>query len=219
MRQAGALLMIAASLFLLAEPAISNGATTSSSQFTISQVVTSEVSFSTPASNVTLGPSLGGLTGGTSNGGTQVIVVTNDHLGYSMTLTASSSAGMLGNTNQANTIPAYVPASGVTPDFAFSVPANKAYFGYTAEASTTVDLAAGFKDNGTICGTGTNDTVNACWLNASTTAVTIVNRSTQTAASGATTTLKFRVQINANPSPAIPDDTYVATTTLTATAN
>lgn len=219
-RQGCAALLVIAALFLLAEPAISLSATTS--QFTISQVVSSEVSFSTPASNVTLSPSLGGLTGGTSNGGTQFIVLTNDHLGYHIDLTASSSVGMLGNTNSSNSIPALVPASSGVPDFAFdsgSVAVNKAYFAYTVEASTTADTGSLFKDDGVNCNTGSGNTENKCWLNAGTGAVTIINRTSQTASSGATTTLRFRVVMQANPNPLIPDDTYVATTTLTAVVN
>ena len=96
---------------------------------------------------------------------------------------------------------------------------NRARFGYSVEASTTADLVQAFKDDGANCNTGAGDTANSCWLNASTTAFTIVNRSTATVASGATTTIKFRVVVNPNPVPTIPDDAYVATTTLTASAN
>jgi hypothetical protein len=135
-----------------------------------------------------------------------------------MTITASSSAGMIGNVN-AGTIPAYVPSATNVPDFTFTAPANTARFGYTAEASTTADLSSAFKDNGSACNTGSSDTANSCWLNASTTAFTIINRSTATTVWGATTTLKFRAVINSNPSPVIPNDVYVATTTLTATGN
>ena len=208
-----------ASLFAIVEPGISYGASTSSSTVVISQTVLSEVSFAVPASNVSLGPSLGGTAGGTANGGTQVVVKTNDHLGYTMTIAASSSLGMIGNGSSNDVIPAYVPAATGVPDFAFTVPANRARFGYTVEASTTADLDQRFKDDGVSCDTGSGDTAGACWLNASTTAVTIVNRSSQTPLSGATTTLKFRVVINPSPSPVLLNDTYVATTTLTATAN
>lgn len=201
--------------FLVAEPAISNAI---EDQFIVTQVVNSEISFLTPASDIVMSPQLAGITGGTSNGSTYVRVLTNDSAGYTMTLTASSSLGMLGNT-QGGTIPAYVPASGIVPDFTFAAPANTARFGYTVEASTTADLASAFLDDGGACNTGAGDTVDACWVNASTTARTIINRTSETAASGATTTIKFRVVIQSSPSPAIPEDTYTATTTLTATTN
>lgn len=204
-------------IFLVVEPAISKAV---EDQFTVTQSVTSEIAFLTPASDITLSPSIGGLTGGTSNGQTTVKILTNNALGYTMTLTASSSAGMVGN-SQGGVIPAYVPAVAGTPDFTFTTPANTGRFGYTVEASTTADLGTKFKDDGAgTCNTvGGTDVVDSCWLNADTSATTIINRSSFTASSGATTTIKFRAQITANPSPTIPQDTYVATTTLTATIN
>ncbi len=214
-RQAMSYLVILAVAFVIFEPAISAAI---EDQFTITQVVTSEISFLTPSTDITMSPSIAGITGGTSNGQTQVIVLTNNATGYTMTLTASSSLGMIGN-SQGGSIPAYVPTATGVPDYTFTTPANRARFGYTVEASTTADLDQSFKNTGSTCNTGTTDTVDQCWLNASTTAETIINRTTSTAASGATTTVKFRVVISPSPLPAIPQDTYVATTTLTATTN
>jgi hypothetical protein len=212
-------LIIAMALFAAVEPAIGFGATaTSTSQFTISQTVGPEISFATPATNVTMAPALGGVTGGDATGTTQVVVFTNDHLGYQMTIQASSSVGMIGNTNPANSIPAYVPGTAGVPDFNFTVPANAARFGYTVEASTTAEATAFFKNNGTICNAGAANGLGHCWLNATTTPFFVIDTSAATVASGSTSTLKFHVKINANPAPAIPDDAYVATTTLTALA-
>lgn len=203
--------------FVVVEPATSLGITTT---FTVSQTVNTEIAFATPASNITLSPNIDTSVGGVANGQTQVVVITNDHLGYTMTLTASSSLGMIGVASTTQSIPAYVTSSAGVPDFAFNLPANKAYFGYTVEASTTDDLASPFKDNLGVCNaSGGGDTANSCWIDANTSPFTIINRANETALSGATTTIKFRVAINANPIPAIPDDSYVATTTLTATAN
>lgn len=222
-RQSVSVLCIALILFMLIEPAIGRGATTASSQFTISQTINSELSFTSPPSNVLMSPSLGGITGGTSNGGTQFIITAGSSSGYSVTLTASSSLGMIGNASSSNYIPAYATSSSFAADFNFNVPANKAYFGYTVEASTTTDLPQLFKDNNagasSVCGSGSNDASDSCWVGATSTPLLIISRSGPTAASGATTTLKFRVMIMSNPNPVIPDDTYVATTTLTATSN
>ena len=217
----GMLVLIVA--FVTIEPAVSWGAT-ATSQFTISQTVTSEIAFATPASNVIMSPTLGGITGGTANGSTQVVVTTNDLAGYTMTLQASSSVGMLGNASStADIIPALLPTTPSVPNFTFTTaPANSAAFAYTVGATTTTDVATLFKNNGAACNTGSNTNTAGslnCWLNASTTAVQIVNRSTQTPPNGATTTLNFRVIISSNPNPVIPNDTYVATTTLTATAS
>ena len=208
-------LLMLALMFLVVEPAIGNAI---EDQFTVTQVVTAEISFLTPASDIVMSPTLAGLTGGTANGSTYVRVLTNNALGYTMTLTASSSVGMLGN-SQGGSIPAYIPSDGIIPDFTFTTPANRARFGYTVEASTTADLAQAFLDNGSLCNTGAADAVDSCWVNASTTARTIINRTSATTSSGATTTIKFRTVINSNPLPAIPQDTYVAPTTLTAPPN
>jgi hypothetical protein len=209
----GVVVIVASFTFI--EPAVVDAV---DSQFRISQSVTSEISFLTPATDITMSPALAGVTGGTSNGSTQVVVLTNNAAGYHMTLTASSSAGMLGNT-QGGTIPAYVPQSANVPDYTFTTPVNTARFGYTVEASTTSDLDAKFMNSGTTCNSGSADAADSCWLNASSSAVQIVNRLTSTPSSGATTTIKFRAVITSNPAPAIPQDTYVATTTLTATVN
>ncbi len=203
-------------LFILLEPTLGRATTGTEDQFTITQLVTSEISFSTHAANITMVGALAGITGGTSNGQTQVVVTTNNATGYNMTLIASSSAGMLRN-GSGDTIPAYIPATTNVPDFTFTTPANTARFGYTVEASSTPELATAFKNTGSTCNTGTADAVDSCWINASTTAFTIINSSGPT--SGSTTTLKFRVVINASPSPQIPAGTYVATSTLTVTTN
>jgi hypothetical protein len=221
LRQAVTSLLVLAILFFVIEPAVGLSAT-ATSQFTISQAVTSEISFLTTASNVVMSPSLGGLTGGTATGSTYVRVNTSNLTGYTMTLQASSSLGMIGNASSTNYIPAYVMAlASGTPDYNFTVPANAARFGYTVIASTTTDVTPLFHNNGSACYqavSATNDGIH-CWTAATSTALTIINRTTPTPASGATTTLNFQVTINPNPAPVIPNDTYVATTTLTATAS
>ena len=139
-----------------------------------------------------------------------------------MTIAASGTPAMQGNT-QAGSIPDYTPGTANVPDYAFSVAANTGEFAYTVSATTTSDLAQKFLDNGsTTCNepAGADTTgSDTCWYGLSTVATSTINRTSETAASGATTTIFFRVQIQANPAPAIPQDTYVATTTLTATVN
>jgi hypothetical protein len=189
------------------------------STFEISQTVTAEITFLVAPSDITMSPSLAGVTGGTSDGNTQFRIMTNNNTGFSVTITASSSSGMIGET-QGGTIPALIPSVAGVPDYSFSAPTNSAAFGYSISASTTGEITQPFRDNGTdTCGTGATEGTDTCWLDATTTAYTIINRSTETAASGATSTIQFRVQIAADPAPAIPEDTYTATTTLTATMN
>ncbi|MDE1941038.1 MAG: hypothetical protein KGI66_02885, partial [Patescibacteria group bacterium] len=127
-RQTLTLALLLSGSFIILEPALGAAA---GSQFTTSETVTSELSFATPASNVTLSPALGGITGGTATGQTQVVVLTNDALGYQMTIQASSSLGMIGNASSTNYIAAYVPASTI-PDYTFAVNSPRgAAFGYT----------------------------------------------------------------------------------------
>ena len=205
-------------MFVALEPNIIRAA---ADQFTISGSVTAEISFQTTASDINLA-AIPGITGGSSTGGTQVVVLTNNAAGYSMTLKASSSPALQGET-EGGSVPDYTPTAGTVPDYTWSVPANTAEFGYTVSASTTTDLDQSFLDNGAdtcnqVAGADTGGSA-SCWLNASTTDETIVNRGSETTASGATTTIFFRLQIQSDPVPALPEDTYTATTTLTATTN
>jgi len=201
--------------FLMAEPRLGMAI---EDQFTITQTITSEISFATTAADVTMTPSLGGLTGGTSNGTTTVVVVTNDSSGYTMTIKASSSPAMQGNT-QGGSVADYTQASTYVPDFTFSVPTGEE-FGYSVSASTTADLAQKFLDNGSdTCNTGSADTSGtaSCWYSLSTTATSTIFRSSETTVYGSTSSVYFKLRINSGS--AVPEDTYVATTTLTATTN
>ena len=206
-------------MFVTFEPAISLGATSDQRQFTISQTVSKEVAFSTSPSNVTMSPSLGGLTGGTSTGETQFVVTTNSLTGYSVTIIASSTTGaMQGTASTTNYIPGYTATS---PDYDMTVAANKAAFAYTIQSSSTADVTQMFRNSGSTCNSGTDHAIASfyhCWIQATSTAVTIINRSLPTTVP-ATSTIAFMVKINSNPNPIIPNDTYIATTTLTATVN
>jgi len=209
-------MLVLATYFVL-EPKIGL-ADTANDTFTVSQTVTEELSFVLAANDVTMNGSLAGITGGTSNGTTSVRVRTNNAAGYNMTIAFSSTTAMIRN-GGGGYISNYAPASDGTPDYTFTSEAF-AQFGYTVLASTTTDVDPTFQDNGSnTCATGSSNGVNTCWMDPDDVAETVINRSTATAASGATTTLRFRVNIPNNPVPAIPTGTYVATATLTATTN
>lgn len=205
--------------YIGSEPIIGHSA---SDIFTVSQTVTGEISFVASTTDVTMSPSIAGLTGGTSNGATQVIVTTNDNAGYNMTINFDD-LGMVGVAG--GTIDAFATTTTqeqAEPNYDFGtseVPANHTAFGYSVEATTTTDLDPSFLDDGAGCNTGSADASNQCWMGASTTAFTVVNRASETPASGSTTTIKFRTIIRANPAPDVPEDTYYATSTLTALTN
>jgi hypothetical protein len=184
-------------------------------QFKITQVVTAEIAFTTAANDITMSGSIPGITGGTASGTTTVVVTTNNNTGYTMTITASSSPAMQGET-QGGTISDYTPATAGVPDFTFSVPTGSE-FGFSVSASTTADLAQKFLDNGTTCNTGALDTsVNSCWMGLSTTATSTIVTTGETSASGSTSSLYFITRVNAG---ALAEDNYTATTTLTAVTN
>lgn len=210
------------SAFISLEPQVGQSA---NKQFEITQTVTEEITFVLAPSNVTLSPALSGITGGTSNGATQVRVRTNNSTGYSMTMVASTSPAMQGDT-QGDTIEDFSTTTNpmAEPEFNFTeteVPDTPGHaFGYTVEATTSTDVDQSFLDGGSSdCNTGSTQTASSCWIGASTTAYTIINRASETPGSGATTTLRFRVVIDANATDTTSEDTYTATTTLTATVN
>lgn len=171
----------------------------------------------TSVDDITLSPALGGLTGGTSNGGAQFIVKTDNTAGFSVTIKTDSDDGMIGNEN-AGTIFHLNTATPEVPDFNFnSAPANSSAFAYTINASTTGEIVAAFRNNGSnACNTGSTETDDNCWISATTTPRTIISTTSRTPISGATSTLRFRAIVSANHNPILLPDTYVATTTLTA---
>jgi hypothetical protein len=127
---------------------------------------------------------------------------------------------MQGTASTTNYIPGY--ATTTTSDWNMTVAANKAAFAYTVQSSSTADVATKFKSTGSACNTGTDHAIADfyhCWTAATSTASTIINRLLPTTGGAATSTIAFRVIINSNPNPTIPNDTYIATTTLTATVN
>lgn len=200
--------------FLTLEPTVSRAIVDTHK---ITHTVTQEISFLAIPSDVVMSPSLAGITGGTSSGTSTIRILTNNDTGYNMTIAFSTTTAMTRNGGGGN-IRNYNPATINVPDFTFS---NEVYgqFAYTVSASTTADMTTVFKDSGAACNTSTGDVASRCWLNPSTTALTIINRATATGGSGATTSFAFRVNIPNNPVPAIQEGTYVATATLTALNN
>ena len=209
-------------VFMTFEPAISFGAMPNKTQITISQVVSAEVGFSSEATNVLMIPTLGGISGGTAFGTTTFAVTSNSLTGYSVTIMASSTTGaMQGTASTTNYIAGYVPSSALRADYDMTVALNKTGFAYSVQASSTSDVAPLFRAIGTTCGfvTGAAPSAGHCWYVATSTAATIINRTLPTVGGAATSSVIFQVQIMSNPNPVIPNDTYVATTTLTVTMN
>ncbi|MCD5381966.1 MAG: hypothetical protein LR017_01470 [Candidatus Pacebacteria bacterium] len=211
--------------YVVLEPVVGRAAA-DSDFFEITQSITAEISFDTTATDVTMSPTIPGISGGTANGNATVVVSTNNTSGYNMTIQFATGTAMQGD-SEGGVINNYSPASASVPDYNFSIGGSgtPGEFAYSVQASTSSDVDPTFLDNGAACGAGSNNTFDRCWFNASTTdgstpiAETIINRSTETPASGSTTTIHFRVSVPSNPSPLLQADTYTATATLTATTN
>jgi hypothetical protein len=156
---------------------------------------------------VTLTPTIGGLTGGTANGSTSVVVLTDSGSGYELTIKADSAPAMQ---KGVDTIADYVPASNPTPDYSFITGSTNAHFGFSPEGT---DIVARFKDNGAVCSTGSGDTTQACWVGLSTSDM-IIAAGLANQPAGVATAIYFRVGIGGNVG-VVPGE-YIATTTLTA---
>lgn len=158
--------------------------------------------------DVVLTPALGGLTGGTSNGSTTLTVITDNAAGYQLLINSSGTPSM--QSPSGNQIGDYTPG-GADPDFAFTVNAGDARFGYSPEGA---DIATRFKDDGVTCNTSSGDTSLSCWDGITTTPAEFARRTNANHPTGTATVLRFRVGLGSNAM--IPNGTYYATTTITA---
>lgn len=161
----------------------------------------------TTAPNVIMSPALGGLTGGTANGSTSVVVLTDSPSGYQLTIAAESAPALQ---KGIDIIADYVPDASPNADYSFVTTGSDAHFGFSPEGP---DVATQFRDNGALCGVGSLDTTLACWDGLSTTD-TLIALGSGNQPLGATTTVNFRVGIGS--AAGVLAGTYVATTTLTA---
>jgi hypothetical protein len=167
------------------------------------------VFISLSVSPVTMSPDIPSIGGGTANGQTTVTVTTDDAAGYQLSIAASSSPAMVSG---ANSFADYV-TGGANPDFNWSVPATASEFGFTPEGSYIVQR---FKDNGSVCDTGSLDTTNSCWAPLTTSNQLIAQTSSGSYPTGSDTVLKFRAESGASHTQ--PGGAYVATSTVTAIA-
>lgn len=211
--------------YFLAEPRVGIAQDTSG-PFTINQVITGETSFLVDATNTTLSGSINGITGGTSNGSTTVVVQTNSPTGYVMDIAFFNNGtpeAMRGRVTLSESIRDYAASSTGSstnpfePSFSFLTASTAAVFAYTVTANDTSDLDQSFLTNGTnACNqiAGTRPNFNFCWMTPATTNFRVINRGFH-AMAGATSTIHFRVHVPNNPNPGVVADTYTATATLT----
>ena len=160
----------------------------------------------TVPTDVTLSPTIAGVTGGTSNGSTTVTVRTDNPAGYTLSIRAANAPAMQ---KGSDTIADY--SQGVDADYSFSVGTNDARFGYSP---SSIDVVSAFKDNGSLCGVGSADAALACWAGLTTTPTTISQGAVANHPNGATTSIYFRVGVGSGAG--VIAGLYTATTTLTA---
>ena len=200
-------------LYFMLEPAVVTGqAGTGPHVFTVSQEITGELSFSVAPDDVTLLPSIQGLTGGTGSGTVTFGINTNDPDGYRVTIEFDDAASdVMQQVNGTGTIPNY--GGSVTEDFEEEVGDNQAAFAFTVEGPRA---ATTFRRSGTSCNEseGTADATTCWWLGNTSGGTDIVNGSGT--ANDEQHTLHFRVHVNENPSPALEEGFYRATATITA---
>lgn len=160
----------------------------------------------TPASNVTMSPSIPGLTGGTSNGQTSLTVSTDNPAGYETKIKADSSPALI---TSYDSFADYVSA-GANPDYTFTNSSTNSTFAFTPEGS---DIVTRYKNSGANCGVGGSDDVAHCWDGLSTSDRTIAIRNSSNMPAGTVTTLRFRAESGSSHVQA--DGVYTATTTIT----
>lgn len=170
----------------------------------------SVISVSVSSTGITMSPSLGGLTGGYSNGSSEINISTDNPTGYSLYIQSGVSPSL----NSSNDNFADFAPSGAVPDFDFSVAPSMSNFGFTVEGS---DINSNFKDNGSACGTGSLDAVDKCWNGLSTSQKVIAGSTQSNDLIGAITILKFRAGVGNER--VQKNSTYYATTTITIVTN
>ncbi len=205
--------------FFAFEPSVGRSAS-DFKNFTVTQQITGDISVTVSSASISMIGTVSGLTGGYATGTVQAVVLTNNALGYNMTLVFSSTTAMKLN-GASSTIDNYSPATPGTPDFLWvdNSSGGAGEFGYSVQASSTTEVDISFQNSVGTCGVAGSSDVDRCWLNPSTTPEQIILTSTPTPTSGSTSTLKFKVAVPNAPSPALPSGYYVATGTLTATTN
>lgn len=172
------------------------------------QMQETAISITSP-DNVAMSPDLGGVTGGASSGSAVWTVTTDSPAGYFLTVKASTTPALKSGSNSF----ADYTLAGANPDYTWSVVSSDSEFGFSPEGN---DIVQKYKDNGSLCNAGLNDTADKCWSFFSTTAETISSASSGNHPNGTAITIKM--QAESGSSHLQPEGAYTATVTVTATA-
>ena len=153
------------------------------------QMQESYISISSPT-NLALA-SMGGLSGGSSEGTINWTITTDNPAGYTMAIASTTSPALKSATDS---LTDYTP-SGSNPDYNFTNAANSSSFGFSPEGSETI---ARFRDNGSQCNVGAGETTDKCWDGLSMTPKVVAGNTTSNQPSGSVATVRFRAETGAN---------------------
>lgn len=136
--------------------------------------------------------SMGGLSGGSSEGTMSWVVTTDNTAGYNMSVVASTNPAM---TSATDSLADYTPA-GADPDYNFTNASNSSSFGFSSEGT---EASPRFKNNiGGVCNLGTLETAGKCWDGFSTTPKVVAGSTSSNHPDGATVSLRLRAESGAD---------------------
>ncbi len=135
--------------------------------------------------------SINGLTGGANESSISWLVTTDSPAGYSMTVAANTTPALK---SIQDSFDDYSP-TGVDPDYNFTNPADSSSFGFSPEG---IDVTARFKDNGSICNSGSLETPARCWDGLSITPKQIAQGSSSNMPDGIVTSVRLKAESGTN---------------------
>lgn len=144
----------------------------------------------TMATATTMLPSIPGLTGGTATGLTKAMVKTNNVVGYTLEINASTTPAMQ-KADLSKYFADYTPA-GANPDFNWQILSNTSEFGFSPKGD---DVVQKYLDNGSSeCNEpGGSNTPDKCWDKFTVTAK-VLSMSSSANEVGATTTVNLKAE-------------------------
>lgn len=149
------------------------------------QMQNSYLAISSP-SDLTLS-SIGGISNQASEGTMSWTVTTDNPAGYTMSISSTTNPALK---SAYDSFSDYIPASS-DPDFDFNNLPTDSSFGFSPEGTEASDR---FKDNGSICGVGSNETQGKCWDGLSVTPKVMAGSSSPNHPTGSVVSARLRAE-------------------------
>jgi len=165
-------------------------------------------------SDVSMTPSISGISGGVATGTAPFNIITDNAAGFTMGVNSSTAHAMLLNGTDPTQYFDNYTVDG-TPTYQWNV-SNAAKFGYTVAPGLLGGTVSAFLDNGSnACGSGSYNE-DACWNGFTTTVVNVIGTTSRTSNTGEQETINLKVQSDNN---VLESGTYQATITTTISVN